>query len=258
MRYEYLSNYNLHSFTVLSVGYSNEIDVTWSKCSRNLFIIHYCTKGTGYFNNRTIREGQGFIIPPNYFANYYADKNNPWSFFWIILSPSAYEDSKKIYMCDDDFVFNYNFSDYIAYLGEEITLNSPSGYDNVDAMIIYNLILNKQLKNNSKNFYSYDYAQYAKRYLEVYFYKPIKIKDICKILNVSHTYLYKEFTKRYGDSPKTFLTKIRIINAKNLIKNSVLNFSQIAQSVGFDNVLAFSGFFKKNTGLSPTEYKNKL
>ncbi len=257
MRYEYLSNYELHSFTVLSVGYSDEKEITFAKSSRNQFIIHYVTDGTGYYNGRKLKSGQGFIIPPNYFADYYADDKDPWAFFWIILSPNAYETTKKIYPCDKDFVFNYDFCDFIRLLGVEITANCPTGYENTDAMIIYNLIENKQIKTNLSKNDSYDCAQFTKRYLEVYFYKPIKITDICKILHVSHTYLYKEFNKKYGESPKSFLTKIKIENAKNLLKDSSLNVSQVAQSVGFDNILAFSAFFKKNTGLSPTDYKKE-
>ncbi len=264
IRYEYLSNFELNSFKVLSVGFSDDIAITNAKCSRNQFIIHYCTDGIGYFNGKKIKKGQGFIIPPNFFADYYADKDNPWTFFWIILTPSAYEGTKKIYLYNNDYIFDYNFSNYIKALGEEILENSHTGYSEIDAINVYYLILNKQIENYQeiKQLYNYHkkedssyYARFAKRYIDVYYYKPIKINDICKILNISHTYLYKEFEKRYNKSLKSYLTEIKINNSIKLLLNTDLNITQVAQSIGFDDILAFSSFFKKNTGYSPLKYK---
>ena len=51
------------------------------------------------------------------------------------------------------------------------------------------------------------------------------------------------------------MNAIKIKHAKQLLLTSDLNISQIAESVGYDDVLAFSAFFKKNTKLSPTEFK---
>ena len=54
MRYEFLSNLELLGIKVLSVGYSNDTEITYAKCSRNQFIIHYVTDGIGYFNDDEI------------------------------------------------------------------------------------------------------------------------------------------------------------------------------------------------------------
>jgi len=56
----------------------------------------------------------------------------------------------------------------------------------------------------------------------------------------------------------TYLTNYRIGEAKRLIQESNLNFSQIALAVGYDNIYYFSTIFKKHTGMTPTEYSKSL
>ena len=260
MRYEYLSNFELYSFKVLSIGYSDDIIITRAKCSRDQFIIHYVTEGFGYYNGFKVSAGEGFLNPPNRFAEYHADNEKPWSMLWIILSSSAFVLSNKIYPCDDNFIFKYHFSDYISAVGNEIIKNSPITYYETNAWEVYNSIVSKQIGDYSteKKTEKLDYAQFAKRYIDVYYYKSIKISEICDILNLSHSFLYKEFESKYRKSLKNYLTEVRLNHAKQLLLTSKLNISQIGLSIGFDDVLAFSAFFKKHTGMPPSIFKKQF
>ena len=259
MRYEYLSDFELFSFTVLSIGYSGDTDITHAKSSRNQFIIHYVADGCGYFNGNKVSAGEGFIIPPECFAEYHPDDNRPWTFMWIILSPEAYRLTSHIYPCDEKGIFKYGFSRLISSLGEEITKNVPSGYGKTDAWNVYNLIVNEQIRDFAAHTENekHNVAALAKRYIDVYYYKNIRITEICDVLHCSHTYLYKQFILGYGISPKDYLKEIQIKHAKTLMKNTELNISQIAQSVGFDDPLAFSAFFKRNVGIAPTKFRSE-
>ena len=46
-------------------------------------------------------------------------------------------------------------------------------------------------------------------------------------------------------------------NAMNLIDNTDYNMTEIASAIGYDNSLYFSRLFKKNIGMTPTEYKHR-
>ena len=52
-----------------------------------------------------------------------------------------------------------------------------------------------------------------------------------------------------------YLKDVRMEKAKELLENSSLSAKDIAVKVGFQNVTYFSTVFKKETGLSPAEYK---
>ena len=45
--------------------------------------------------------------------------------------------------------------------------------------------------------------------------------------------------------------------AKNLLENTSFNISEISRAIGYENPLYFSRIFKKQSGLSPSEYRKK-
>ncbi|ERJ13070.1 AraC family transcriptional regulator [Haloplasma contractile] len=73
-------------------------------------------------------------------------------------------------------------------------------------------------------------------------------------MNLNYDYLNKLF-KRYMDTTIGKYIQMKRINAaKTLIKDTDLNFSDIAYLVGIDDPYYFSKVFKKQTGVSPTNY----
>lgn len=55
-----------------------------------------------------------------------------------------------------------------------------------------------------------------------------------------------------------YIVSLRIKNAQTLIETTDYNMNEIALIVGYDNPLYFSRLFKKQKGLSPSEYKKKV
>ena len=66
---------------------------------------------------------------------------------------------------------------------------------------------------------------------------------------------FKKVTKY---TPAQYIVSLRIHNAMNLFETTRYNVSQIAAAVGYDNPLYFSRLFKKHTGMTPTEYKQRI
>ena len=65
MRYEIFSDNNTSLLKVNVMGFSGDTNVTkFGPGRRDLYIIHYVTKGQGYFNGTMVSEGQGFLIFP--------------------------------------------------------------------------------------------------------------------------------------------------------------------------------------------------
>ncbi len=68
----------------------------------------------------------------------------------------------------------------------------------------------------------------------------------------------KIFTDIFGISPINYIHKIRIEKAKELFKGDFGKISDVATSVGYNNIYHFSKMFKIHTGVSPSEYIKKL
>ena len=95
-------------------------------------------------------------------------------------------------------------------------------------------------------------------YLSEHYADKITLELLAAEQNISISQLKRIFKEHTGDSVIPYLTALRIKEAKRLIQESVLNFSQIAVAVGYDNIYYFSSVFKKHTGMTLTEYSKSL
>ena len=97
-----------------------------------------------------------------------------------------------------------------------------------------------------------------KKYLDSMYATPeINLQDISDKFNLSVCYICVRFKKITGDSINNYLTHIRMKHAKNLIKKGQYSAEQIAYMVGYTDPNYFYRVFKKNTGMTISEYRKK-
>lgn len=89
-------------------------------------------------------------------------------------------------------------------------------------------------------------------------YKNATIDEICGGITYSRAYISKVFKANTGYTISAYYTMIKISEAKRLISDTDYNFSQISYILMYDNPHYFSTVFKRQTGLSPSEYKQKI
>lgn len=85
----------------------------------------------------------------------------------------------------------------------------------------------------------------------------LKIEELADAVNLSRSVFYGKVKAIVGMSPVDFLRHVRIQRAEELIKRSNYPVSQIAYAVGFSDPKYFSKCFKKETGMTPSEYREK-
>lgn len=82
----------------------------------------------------------------------------------------------------------------------------------------------------------------------------VTLLQIAESLSLSVTYIKREFTKKYGRGIIDYLLELKIDRAKQLIRETTLNFTQIAEYLSFESEAHFSKTFSKRTGKSPSAY----
>ncbi|WNR43034.1 helix-turn-helix domain-containing protein [Paenibacillus roseipurpureus] len=83
----------------------------------------------------------------------------------------------------------------------------------------------------------------------------LNISLIGQHFDMKPTYLSKLFKDHTGEGLLEFINKTRIDNAKKLIYETDKNMSDVAGSVGFNDVTVFIRTFKKYEGITPGKYK---
>ncbi|MBQ3234585.1 MAG: helix-turn-helix domain-containing protein [Clostridia bacterium] len=83
-------------------------------------------------------------------------------------------------------------------------------------------------------------------------------KILASAQNVSLGYLSSAFKKATGESLCEYIRKRRIEHAVYLLKTTNLQIQTIASKCGIVDVQYFSKLFKRQTGVSPTEYKKRI
>jgi len=77
-------------------------------------------------------------------------------------------------------------------------------------------------------------------------------------LCISKSLLHKKIVSLTGEPPGELIRRIRIKKAADLIRQKFGNISEIALEVGFNNPAYFSECFKKQFGVSPSQYPQKV
>lgn len=86
----------------------------------------------------------------------------------------------------------------------------------------------------------------------------LSLKEIAKLNNVSCAYFSDLFKKETGQTLTKYVNTKRIDYAKYLLKNSSLQIQTIAQHSGILDLHYFCRVFKALTGVSPSEYRQKI
>jgi AraC-like DNA-binding protein/ligand-binding sensor protein len=83
----------------------------------------------------------------------------------------------------------------------------------------------------------------------------ITMEKLGEQLNYSVSTLSHLFKARSGVSIRDYIQKLRLDEAKLLLRRSGLSLTEISDSLGFCNSAYFSAVFKRNVGMSPLEYR---
>ena len=88
--------------------------------------------------------------------------------------------------------------------------------------------------------------------------ETLSVKDISSHVFLSASYVCTFFKNETGQTLNQYLTEYRMEKAKNLLADPRYKIADISSRVGYSDGNYFGKSFKKYTGLSPSEYREKL
>lgn len=262
LRYHFFTRDPIIIPALYSIGCAYDTSVTrYGPSRRNQYLIHYVISGRGTFNGVELGEGEGFITTPGMPEHYYPSEDDPWTYLWIISYDKALEQIIEMHKADPKTnIFKFRNVHVVEQIARRLFASEDGfAFSNSEITEMYLTIFNNCVysKSGKEMTNARAYIDFTVKYVCANLCLPISVKDICKRLGVSQPYLYKIFQKEIGCSPKQYICERRLDEAKRMLADSDYSISEIALSVGYPDVLAFSKFFSARTSLSPTEFRKR-
>ncbi len=97
----------------------------------------------------------------------------------------------------------------------------------------------------------------VRQYIDGHLSEPLSRSVLAGLVFMNPDYFAKLFKEKTGQPLTAYIKRRRIEWAKELLAQTALPVSQVAQQVGYDNLSYFSSVFHDQTGLSPGEYRRQ-
>lgn len=142
--------------------------------------------------------------------------------------------------------------DYRLQLQQLMKLSTISHYrEHLTALLDELHLMYRENTNNE------DICDRVVSYIQKHYDDPdLSVAEISREVNLTSSYLTKQFKSRYNISILDYIAQVRITNAKVLLADSSLTVKQIAGMVGFMSDNVFIKTFKKWEGVTPKQYRN--
>ena len=152
----------------------------------------------------------------------------------------------------------YSFLNLIIYLIEKY-------YDRQTAIFCSKVFQIEMDRNSQSEFAIFtgqklhddEVVRRAQAYLESRLHEKISMEELSAKLSVGRRNFDRRFIKATGNTPVEYSQRIRIESAKKALETSRKTISEVMYEVGYSDVKAFREVFRKITGMSPIEYKEK-
>ncbi len=99
------------------------------------------------------------------------------------------------------------------------------------------------------------WANIAKEFIQKNYTKNLTMDDVARQVGFSTYYFSRLFKQSFGVSFVDYLTTLRLEAAKNLLRKAGASVKEVCVQVGYSEPNYFARVFKKELGLTPTEYQ---
>lgn len=220
---------------------------------RGQYILHFMTKGVVHSPEFTLYEGDAFLLARNMIHTFHFDEN--FDHYWVGFTGAGVENlltafniplhSNEIFKIDNYIEIKKDLDLYMQEL-----LKTKNQLKALSMLLSFLPYLKRQKQNSL-----HPIVEQAKNFIDNNFQYDISITQLAKEIHTSEDHLYNLFKKNIGISPKQYLIKTRMNEARNLLINTSMSIKEISDNVGFSSPYAFSNAYKKYFDKSPNSHR---
>jgi AraC family transcriptional regulator, arabinose operon regulatory protein len=231
-------------------------------------IVNYCVAGEGWCElagrRFVVRRGDVMVVPAGMAHGYGSDAVRPWSVYWfhamgehvpaLLAELQATEDRPVVHVG--------HRSELVALLSE---LHMLLEHDCSRPRLLYaagvlNHIWAVMIDGHRDARQRGDGTALRVRrtleYLQRHFARRLRVEALAAMAGLSASQYTERFRMLTGDSPKSYLMRLRIRRAAQLLEQSQDTIANIARQVGYDDALYFSRAFRRVHDTCPSAYRD--
>lgn len=231
--------------------------------------ILYVASGKAHFyfdgEETIVHAGNMVLYRPKEEQRYYYYGVDQTEVYWVHFTGNNVKNILRKYgLTDDMHVIHTGTSLEFKRIFQEMIKELKLCKDDYEEMLVNYLkmllILIHRMINDEprgKNLHLMAEMDSAVRYFHENYHKPINIEEFAASNHMSVSWFIRNFKTYTGSTPAQYLLSLRLSNAQTLLETTSYNITEIADIVGYDNPLYFSRIFRKQFGMSPTEFRNQ-
>lgn len=231
--------------------------------------IIYIASGVGHFhfdkteNETIVPAGNIVLYRPKELQKYEYYGEDKTEVYWIHFTGSDVKNILRKYgLKDKERIFHVGSSMEYERIFKMIINELQRCQDNYEEMLTLLLthlliVFDRELsrKRVITNEYMDCEMDNAVSYFSENYNKDISIEQYAESRGMSVSWFIRNFKKFTGTAPMQFIVSMRINNAQILLEQTNYTINEIAKIVGYDDQLYFSRLFRKQKGLSPSQYR---
>ena len=229
---------------------------------RRLYLIECNVSGYGTVTVNGREFGVGprscYILYPGDTVTLRADDNEPRIALWCLFGGARVGEilTAAGITAESPFAPEEKFDELLAIMEKLLAVSDKTdmGSELMKTAYLYEFLgtLSRDKHSLSRNVA----AERAISIMETEYSGDLSVSDVARELGFDRSYFSTLFRESVGISPYSYLTRIRIRHACDLLTDSALAINDIAERVGIDPH-NFSRIFNREVGLSPVEYRRQ-
>jgi len=241
----------------------------------DFYLMHIVLSGKGTFTcsgeSYPLQAGHTFLIEPEQLISYESDSEHPWLYRWVafhgeqagaLAGDAGFSVQQPVLFTEDmrraGAIYRQIYTSFRAGAAD-------AGLKSVGLLYLLFAEYSKAREAESGGPARDAHGEQGHllkqviHYLSTQYAHPVSIEQMAETLGYNRAYLSRIFKAQTGVTPVTFLLKLRIDKARQLLRERPdLTIEQIAASVGLQDALYFSKQFRRLHGQSPSAYREAM
>lgn len=246
------------------ICHSEKTDTLWEH-----YNFEYVVSGKGYIKTRSktyvVEEGDLFFLNKNRNHTYYSDKNAPYKKMFIAVEGSFVDtlidfhnitSSVLIIHTDVKHIFEQIFA--LTEQTQEPSL-SPKDYTELSCALtkLIQILAPPDFVSHTikKNL---GLAAILKNYIDDNIYEKLCLDDLSSFMKLTEAHIQRLFKEAYKITIMRYIREQKLRVAQHLLSTTLLNINEISEKLSFENPKHFSTQFRKQYGISPSQYAKQF